>query len=85
MTRRTKSEVLAARRNAVAGGCCNRFADQQGCECLAEAADDVRGYPDFAARCRAEATRDVIEFHKRRHIFTHENDAADQMALLDNF
>jgi hypothetical protein len=38
--RRTVSEVRKAQQNAVAGGCCNRFADQLGCSCLAEAVPD---------------------------------------------
>lgn len=38
--RRTRSEVLKERENAVAGGCCNRFADQMACDCLSEAIDD---------------------------------------------
>lgn len=37
----TKSEVLAARRNSIMGGCCDRFADQQACDCLERADDDI--------------------------------------------
>lgn len=37
---RTRSEVLAARQNAVGGGCCNRFADYKSCTCLDEALPD---------------------------------------------
>ncbi len=29
----TKSEVLRMKRNAVMGGCCDRFADHMGCDC----------------------------------------------------
>lgn len=38
---RTKSQVLAQRQNTVAGGCCNRFADQMPCDCLEKAVDDA--------------------------------------------
>ncbi len=38
--RRTRSDVIRQRANAVAGGCCNRFADYQGCTCLEEAEPD---------------------------------------------
>jgi len=34
---RTPEDVLRQRKNAVGGGCCERFADQQGCDCLSEA------------------------------------------------
>lgn len=34
---RSVSDVLEARRHAAAGGCCDRFADQQGCDCLERA------------------------------------------------
>lgn len=43
---RTRSQVLAQRRNAVAGGCCQRFADQQGCDCL----ENARADPEPARR-----------------------------------
>lgn len=36
---RTCREVQAARRRAVLGGCCNRFADNQACDCLSSAGD----------------------------------------------
>lgn len=35
--RRTKELVLEQRKNAVFGGCCYRFADNQACNCLEEA------------------------------------------------
>ncbi len=35
---RTRPQVLKERENAVAGGCCNRFADQMACGCLRDAA-----------------------------------------------
>jgi hypothetical protein len=31
---RTIAEVLAAKKNAIHGGCCNKFADNSGCGCL---------------------------------------------------
>lgn len=37
---RTVSEVMAERRNAVGGGCCDRFADQMACDCLKNAVPD---------------------------------------------
>ncbi len=37
---RTRSEVIRQRGNAVMGGCCNLFADYQGCDCLETAAPD---------------------------------------------
>jgi hypothetical protein len=41
MRRRTKSEVRRLQtEGAVYGGCCNRFADMSGCDCLATAAED---------------------------------------------
>jgi NTP pyrophosphatase (non-canonical NTP hydrolase) len=36
---RTVAEVMKARADAVGGGCCDRFADQQGCDCLENAVD----------------------------------------------
>ncbi len=38
--KRTVSEVVRQRANAVAGGCCNLFADNQGCDCLETAEPD---------------------------------------------
>ena len=35
--RRTKAEVLEARRHGPAGGCCDRWADFQACDCLERA------------------------------------------------
>ena len=35
MGSRLLSEVIRDRQNAIAGGCCNRFADNQGCDCMA--------------------------------------------------
>ncbi len=43
---RTKSEVLEERRHAVMGGCCDRWADMKGCDCLSEAVDDVPKVPE---------------------------------------
>ena len=40
--RRTRSQVLKERENAVGGGCCERFADNQACTCLEDAIDDGR-------------------------------------------
>lgn len=37
---RTRSQVVEARTHAVTGGCCDRFADQQGCDCLEKAEPD---------------------------------------------
>lgn len=37
---RTRSQVLVARKNAVMGGCCNAFADNQSCDCLELAPPD---------------------------------------------
>ena len=34
---RTRSQVLEARKHAVSGGCCDRFADQMPCDCLENA------------------------------------------------
>lgn len=34
---RTKAEVLEQRKNAVGGGCCDRFGDQMACDCLERA------------------------------------------------
>lgn len=53
---RTKSGVIAARRNAVAGGCCNHFADNMACDCLEEAEPDgilehLRGPGPHARGC----------------------------------
>lgn len=39
--RRTRSQVLKERQNAPAGGCCERFADNMGCDCLANAIPDT--------------------------------------------
>lgn len=41
--RRTRSEVLAAQADAMHGGCCDRFAEQTGCDCLATALPDPPG------------------------------------------
>ena len=38
--RRTRSEVLKERENAIVG-CCNRFADNMSCDCLETAAPDT--------------------------------------------
>lgn len=40
---RTPGHVLAQRGHAAVGGCCERFANQSGCNCLAEALDRQRG------------------------------------------
>lgn len=48
---RTRSQVLAERKNAVMGGCCERFANQQGCECLERARPDQPTDPGPASRC----------------------------------
>jgi uncharacterized protein (TIGR02996 family) len=37
---RIRSQVLKERENAVCGGCCERFADMKGCDCLATALPD---------------------------------------------
>lgn len=36
---RTPEQVIAQRKNAVGGGCCERFGDQMGCDCLRNATD----------------------------------------------
>ena len=36
----TKSEVLRKRQDSVMGGCCERFANNQACDCLETAEDD---------------------------------------------
>lgn len=38
--KRTKSEVMAARRRPGGMGCCESYANRQGCDCLQEAVDD---------------------------------------------
>lgn len=43
---RTVAEVLEQRKHAVMGGCCNRFADQMGCDCL-EKAKAREARPEF--------------------------------------
>lgn len=42
---RTVAEVLAARERPVEGGCCDRFADHQGCDCLEMARQYERQRP----------------------------------------
>jgi hypothetical protein len=37
---RNRAQVLAERQHAVTGGCCNRFADHQACDCLETAMYD---------------------------------------------
>lgn len=46
--RKTRKQVLAARRHAVTGGCCNRFADQMACDCLEMATLNEAGPLDNA-------------------------------------
>lgn len=42
---RTPAEVIREQpRNAIYGGCCNRFADHRSCSCLAQA---HRDYPNW--------------------------------------
>ena len=48
---RTKSDVLKQRKNAVGGGCCNMFANQQGCDCLDTALPDNCGVAGHDLEC----------------------------------
>lgn len=62
--RRTRSQVLAARRNTIAGGCCDRFADQMGCSCLEDAVDDLN--------LLSEPLQESSEWEQDGHGFGHQ-------------
>lgn len=56
MGERTKADVLAERKNAVGGGCCERFANNQACDCLEKAPCPVCNfrtaeYPNLHGQC----------------------------------
>lgn len=57
MTHRTRSEVLRLRQSIVAQGCCDRFADQQACDCLERAFPDRCGVPGHDLECEACGVR----------------------------